>query len=277
MTWIKLDDNAVDHPKVEILSDRAFRWWVKGLSYASRFLTDGLLPPVFWKKVPANDRKELTGNNLWDWVDPNFMIHDYHHHQARKEDVEAEKQRNRENSRAYRERRRAERRQQPVSADVSADASAERQQPVSDESAPQITENREHIQITENRDERRQADRRGGGLILSSREYLRLQETHAFIGSVLRVPNVLHAELRAKSGVNGDQKLQDWYLQLNEELELSGKGTGDVFQWLRPRHQAYAVAQGWIDPAPKPQAPAPKPFSVADALAREAARKAGPR
>jgi hypothetical protein len=39
MTWIKLDDQAVDHPKIASLPDRAFRWWVRGLSYASRFLT----------------------------------------------------------------------------------------------------------------------------------------------------------------------------------------------------------------------------------------------
>jgi hypothetical protein len=111
MTWIKLDDNAVDHPKVASLSDRAFRWWVRGLSYASRFLTDGLLPPVFWKKVPENDRKELSGFGLWDWDDQNFLIHDYLAHQSSKDDVQAEKQRNRDKVAAFRERRRMDRRQ----------------------------------------------------------------------------------------------------------------------------------------------------------------------
>ena len=91
MTWIKLDDNAVDHPKVESLSDRAFRWWVKGLSYASRFLTDGVLPPIFWKKVPAPSRAELTDQKLWDWHDPNFEIHDYLAHQSSKETVSKKK------------------------------------------------------------------------------------------------------------------------------------------------------------------------------------------
>jgi uncharacterized protein YdaU (DUF1376 family) len=119
----------------------------------------------------------------------------------------------------------------------------------------------------------------GGGpaLVMTSRERERLLETHAFVGSKLRVPKVLHSELMTKSGEDADRQLQRWYLQLNDQLEESGKGTGDVFEWLRPRHQSYAILKGWIELAPKPQAPEKKPFSVADALAREAARKAGTR
>ena len=106
MTWIKLDDNAVDHPKVETLSDRAFRWWVKGLSYASRFLTNGLLPPVFWKKVPKQSRAELTTHRLWDWVDPDFQIHDYLAHQSSKEIVSQKKADTAERVRKFREAKR---------------------------------------------------------------------------------------------------------------------------------------------------------------------------
>jgi hypothetical protein len=95
MTWIKLDDNAVDHPKIASLSDRAFRWWMRGLSYASRFLTDGSLPPTFWKQTPKQTRAELSGRKLWDWVDPNFHIHDYLEHQTSRESVEKERIRNR--------------------------------------------------------------------------------------------------------------------------------------------------------------------------------------
>ncbi len=106
MTWIKLDDNAVDHPKVETLSDRAFRWWVKGLSYASRFLTNGVLPPIFWKKVPTQSRAELTTHRLWDWVDPNFHIHDYLAHQSSKETVSQKKADTAERVRKFREAKR---------------------------------------------------------------------------------------------------------------------------------------------------------------------------
>jgi len=75
MTWIKLDNRAIDHPKVASLTDRAFRWWVRGLCYASAFLTNGLLPPTFWKQTPKPVRSELTTGKLWDWNDPNFHIH----------------------------------------------------------------------------------------------------------------------------------------------------------------------------------------------------------
>lgn len=268
MTWIKLDDNAVDHPKVESLSDRAFRWWIKGLSYASRFLTDGLLPPVFWKKVPSNDRKELTTNNLWDWADPNFLIHDYLHHQTRKEDVEADKERNREKSKAYRERRKAGRRSgdalPTVTGDVTGNASPDRHHPVTD------PENREQRTHTENREQTTTPSSRGVRLILSPKEHARLSETHAFVGSVLRVPNGLHAELIGKSGgAHREPELQDWYLALNEQLEQSGTGTGDVFVWLRPRHQALAVSKGWIEAAPKAGPKPPSQEHVARMLAIE--------
>lgn len=111
MTWIKLDDKAPRHPKIASLSDRSFRWWVKGLCYASEFLTNGVLHPIFWKEVPKQSRAELNGNHLWDWSDPNFVIHDYLSHQSSREDVEAEKQRSREKVAAFRERRKAERSQ----------------------------------------------------------------------------------------------------------------------------------------------------------------------
>lgn len=91
MTWIKLDDKAPRHPKIASLTDRAFRWWIAGLCFASEFLTNGLLPPTFWKQVPKQNRAELTTNSLWDWDDPNFQIHDYLGHQSSKETVTKKK------------------------------------------------------------------------------------------------------------------------------------------------------------------------------------------
>lgn len=113
------------------------------------------------------------------------------------------------------------------------------------------------------------------GLIASPLQFARLQETHAYVSDFLKVPNKLHAELVGKSGANADAKLRAWYDTLRDELAESGKGTGDIFEFLRPRHQAHALAQGWIDAPPKPSAGTAKPFSVLDAMEREKARKAG--
>lgn len=90
-----------------------------------------------------------------------------------------------------------------------------------------------------------------GGLIVGPAEFARLQELNSFVGAVLRVPHKLHRELAGKSGADAEGKLQAWYRVLDEQLEQSGKGTGDVFEWLRPRHQAHAIQCGWIDAAPK--------------------------
>lgn len=261
MTWIKLDDNAVDHPKLSVLSDKAFRWWVRGLSYSSRFLTDGMLPKVFWKQAPNGVRTELVSARLWDWIDPDFSIHDYAHHQSIKAEVEADKQRNREKAAAFRERRRKGDRLAPGD--------------VTDTSNRLMTdpENREQRTDTENRDQTTTKER-AGGLVLNPLQFSRLQESHAYVGAKLRVPNALHSELMAKSGADADQQLRGWYARLDEELELSGKATGDVFVWLRPRHQAFAIEQGWIDAAPKAQAAKPVYRGIEAILADEAAAKA---
>ena len=82
MTWIKLDDQAVDHPKLAGLSDRTFRWWIRGLSYASRYLTDGVLPRVFVRTVPARSVAELFASALWTARGDEALIHDYLDHQT---------------------------------------------------------------------------------------------------------------------------------------------------------------------------------------------------
>jgi len=89
MTWIKLDDQSVDHPKIAMLSDRAFRWWIKGLCYSSRFLTDGILPAVFERDVPGRVQTELTEAGLWiEQAGCQIQIHDYLQHQRDKASVQ---------------------------------------------------------------------------------------------------------------------------------------------------------------------------------------------
>lgn len=117
---------------------------------------------------------------------------------------------------------------------------------------------------------------RGVGLVVGGAHYARLLETHAFVGSVLRVPKVLHAELLGKSGgAHREPELESWYLALNDELETKGEGTGDVFAWLRPRHQAFAVSKGWIAAAPRPAAPQAAYRGIAAIMADAEAKKAG--
>jgi len=88
MTWIKLNDNTPRHPKVAGLSDRAFRVWIQSLCYASEFLTDGVLPPVFVNTVPSKVRAELFAAGLWCINGGGgISIHDYLGHQSSKDEV----------------------------------------------------------------------------------------------------------------------------------------------------------------------------------------------
>ena len=97
MTWIKIDDGFPDHPKVLRLSDSAFRLHVSALCYSGRYLTDGLIPKeVVWRLGDEKAVFQLLTNALWIEIGNFYQIHDYLTYQSSKEQVEAEKQANRE-------------------------------------------------------------------------------------------------------------------------------------------------------------------------------------
>jgi len=78
-------------------------------------------------------------------------------------------------------------------------------------------------------------------LTLSPLRFAKLQETHAFVGSRLRVPHVLHDELRTKlGGQEPHQRLMDWYGSVNVEADEQGLPIIDVFKFLRPRFEIWA-------------------------------------
>lgn len=227
MTWIKLDDRAPRHPKLASLTDKAFRWWILGLCYASEFLTNGVLHPVFWKRAPSTARKELASGKLWDWSDPNFLIHDYLEHQTSRESVEKERERNRN-------RRKGDRRETAGgTAGTTTGGTEEKPRP--------DVENREQIQRTEHREQMvvqpPPPRPRGVSLILSPAEHARRMQFCAFVGSRLEVPNGLHADLRKMlGGADPDAALDAWYLSLNDEIDQSGEAIApDVFKWLKAR------------------------------------------
>lgn len=220
MTWIKLDDRAPRHPKLASLTDRAFRWWILGLCYASEFLTNGVLHPVFWKRTPPSARKELSSGKLWDWEDPNFLIHDYLEHQASRESVEKERRRNRE-------RRRCDRRDDAGrTSGTTAGSPAEKPRP----------ESREQRTDTENRAQKEQAA--SSSPLIKTHAYIERRLQHcAFVGARLEVPKALHAELRTSLGGPDPEKvLRDWYIELDEEAETNDSRVPidkEIFKWLK--------------------------------------------
>ncbi len=89
MPWVRLDENAMDHPKFISLSANAFRLWVEGLSYCQKHLTDGLIPRAALRGLryySVASAKLLTTvlvpgkGPLWIESPAGIEVHDYLEH-----------------------------------------------------------------------------------------------------------------------------------------------------------------------------------------------------
>ena len=78
MSWVRIHDGAMTHPKIVALSDRAFRLWVWGLSYAQQHLTDGYLSGAALPPRASESASMLVLRRLWHaGPEGGFQIHDY--------------------------------------------------------------------------------------------------------------------------------------------------------------------------------------------------------
>jgi hypothetical protein len=105
MSWLKVDDQFTDHPKVLALGkDRlaGIGLWVIGSCYAGRFLTDGYIPAT---ALPSGSRRlahRLVDVGLWDHASDGYRIHDYLDYQPGRAAVLRERQRNAARQAKYR-------------------------------------------------------------------------------------------------------------------------------------------------------------------------------
>ncbi len=86
MAYLQIDDQAADHPKLAVLSDKAFRLWFSGCTYAQRFLTDGHLPAAVLPTLRGYTDKTLAelcqvirpfDHALWSEQSDGVQIHDF--------------------------------------------------------------------------------------------------------------------------------------------------------------------------------------------------------
>ena len=106
--WVKIDNGLPDHPKVIGLSDAAFRLYVTGICYSSRFLTDGELSSAVLRRLGgAEAAQELVKAGLLAETAGGAQIASYGEYQQSKETVEAKKEANRKRVTRYREKRNA--------------------------------------------------------------------------------------------------------------------------------------------------------------------------
>jgi hypothetical protein len=87
-----------EHPKVEGLSDAAFRLLVTSWCWSSRQLTDGRIPATSWaKRGTAKARRELVAAGLAEVGDDGTVqLHDYLEHQRSAAEVAALREKRRE-------------------------------------------------------------------------------------------------------------------------------------------------------------------------------------
>lgn len=89
--FIRVDVLLMEHPKIEGLSDKAFRHLIDLWCYCGRNRNDGIVTGRRWNAVPPRVRAELTGRGLAHPLDigDGAIIHDFvgddGHQRSRKE------------------------------------------------------------------------------------------------------------------------------------------------------------------------------------------------
>lgn len=87
-SYITVHDAILDHPKVEALSDAAFRHLIGLWGYCNRMRTDGMVSAARAKERGPKVFRELTAELLELQPDGRFYCHDYLNHQWSKEEIE---------------------------------------------------------------------------------------------------------------------------------------------------------------------------------------------
>ncbi len=96
MSWVKIDDQFTDHPKIVQVGPLAAWLYVCSLTYASRYLTDGFIPQAQVRRLAdvsnaTSLAEKLVDVGLWDRVDGGFTVHDYLEYNPTAEKVKAER------------------------------------------------------------------------------------------------------------------------------------------------------------------------------------------
>ena len=96
MTWVKIDDNFAEHPKILKLSDGAFRLYVTALCYANRYETDGKIDTKVARKLcHSRTIPQLIMSGLWHDHGDHYVINSYSDYQPTREKLENEREKTR--------------------------------------------------------------------------------------------------------------------------------------------------------------------------------------
>ncbi len=78
MSWLRIDDAMIDHPKIAGLSDAAFRAHIEALCYCARHLTDGVVPLSVADRIATKAvQNEAKKARLWSQKRDKIVIKNY--------------------------------------------------------------------------------------------------------------------------------------------------------------------------------------------------------
>jgi hypothetical protein len=88
--FITVHNGMPDHPKIEGLSDAAFRLLLRVWCRCSLYTTDGAITEAWWTKQKPKSRQELLDAGLVEpaLVGGGVIVHDWDQHQLTSEDIE---------------------------------------------------------------------------------------------------------------------------------------------------------------------------------------------
>lgn len=112
MPWFKVDDTLHGHPKPRRAGLAAMGLWSLAGSYASQYTTEGFVPEWFVTSWPSGRKHAdaLSKVGLWrpgeSAGESGWWFHDWEHYQMTREEIERDRELNRERQRKFRESRR---------------------------------------------------------------------------------------------------------------------------------------------------------------------------
>ena len=101
--WLRMDCNAINHPKVAELDDSEFRFWIEALCHATDHGTDGAISRAWVLRIarrPIDMAERLVEVGLFDRAGDGYELHSFLEYQAPAEHFEAISEKRRAAARA---------------------------------------------------------------------------------------------------------------------------------------------------------------------------------
>jgi hypothetical protein len=110
MAYLRISDDAMDHPKLCGLSDGAHRFWFNANCWVQKHLTNGRIPVGIVSDIPRFKParvRELIAAGLWHKDGVSYVVHDFLVHNDSREIVEERRKKKAQRMETWRERRRS--------------------------------------------------------------------------------------------------------------------------------------------------------------------------